>query len=146
MQAPSPLLRKDPQAPTLKTMYIASENDIRTLKRTTMKAGQQLDVWGYGSVESALTMLQIKVPDVIIVDVGVLDVSVQKTLRHIRRHSDMANSPVILLTVSPNPHEVQDYYAMGIAGVLLKPIDTLILMREVVSLWGTYQMLNRRYF
>jgi AmiR/NasT family two-component response regulator len=128
-------------SPALKSLYIANEAEIRTLKKTAMKTGNQLNILGFTTVEEALSDSDTKA-DIIIIDITALQTPVQKILRLFNKNADLTGKPVVLITGDSNPHMVQNYYMKGVAGVLVKPIDTLILTREVLSLWTTYQMVN----
>jgi signal transduction histidine kinase/ActR/RegA family two-component response regulator len=85
------------------------------------------------SAVHALQLLQTQVFDVALVDMVMPEMDGLDLTRAIqqRMSSQLACMPIIALTANTNPHEIERCLAAGMHDVLLKPMDTDLLVRSV---------------
>ena len=70
-------------------------------------------------------------PDVILLDVMMPGMDGITALKKLRETYKDALPPVIFMTAKAQRHEVQSYYQLGVAGVIIKPFDPLTLPSEI---------------
>lgn len=90
------------------------------------------------SGKSALATVADFRPDVILLDVMMPVMDGVSTFKLLRDHDAASNTPVIFLTAKVQKQEVQSYYDIGAAGVIIKPFDPLILpsdVQRIVNNW-----------
>ncbi|MEH6470336.1 MAG: ATP-binding protein, partial [Halopseudomonas sp.] len=83
---------------------------------------------------SALSIHDQQGHDLILMDIHLPDMDGMETARRMRQHHDIAkaNTPIVALTASVTPAEIDRYHAAGINTVLGKPLQ-LEQLRQVLS-------------
>jgi two-component system cell cycle response regulator DivK len=71
---------------------------------------------------SALKLLRVLMPDVVILDIAMPHMDGITTLRHIKGDLHTSNIPVIMITVSANPKDYKECERLGCSGYLTKPV------------------------
>ena len=99
-------------------LIVEDEYDIAMIfARALQAAGLKTDVVRAG--DTALAWLSINTPDIIVLDLGLPNVSGEDVLKHVRSDSRLANAKVIIATaysiLSENIHDNADW-------ILTKPI------------------------
>jgi CheY-like chemotaxis protein len=71
---------------------------------------------------TALKLLRVLMPDVVILDIAMPQMDGITTLRHIKGDVHTSNIPVIMVTVSANPKDYKECERLGCSGYLTKPV------------------------
>jgi CheY-like chemotaxis protein len=82
----------------------------------------------------ALEMIGGCKPDVILLDIMMPGMDGQTTLKKLRELLRETLPPVILMTAKVQKHDVQSYYQLGVAGVIIKPFDPLNLPQNIQNI------------
>jgi two-component system cell cycle response regulator DivK len=106
-----------------KILVVEDKEDSRVLLRKILKH-HGYEVMEAGTGEDAINMAKIELPDLILMDVrlpGVID-GLEAT-RQIKALPQLANIPVIAVTASVRPEDIQRALNEGCSGFIRKPID-----------------------
>ncbi len=74
-------------------------------------------------------------PDLLLLDVMMPEMDGPTTLEKLRSIPALAHTPAIFMTAKVQQHEVDQYLAMGVLGVISKPFNPVTLAAEVRALW-----------
>jgi CheY-like chemotaxis protein len=58
-----------------------------------------------------------------------------ETYQQLRRIPGLVDTPIIFMTAKAQPQEIEQYTALGCAGVITKPFDPMTLSDEIQGLW-----------
>lgn len=105
----------------------------------TRQAGWEVSFVTSG--EAALSSLSAKIPDVILLDVMMPLMDGPTTLEEMRTRGLPDSVPVIFVTAKVLQHQIDEYRAMGVAGVIKKPFDPRTLIQDIEDIALNY--LNR---
>jgi len=116
-------------------MIIEDEPDIQMVAQLALEAVGGFHVTISGSGSEALATAPAFAPDLILLDVMMPDMDGPSTLAALRQTPPTAHIPVIFMTAKVQPHEVQQYKALGAWDVIPKPFDPMSLSSTVQAIW-----------
>jgi CheY-like chemotaxis protein len=73
-------------------------------------------------------------PGVILLDLNLPGANGREVLRRIKQDQQLKTIPVVILTTSNNPKDIEECYQFGVTGYIVKPINYAQLKREVQKL------------
>jgi diguanylate cyclase (GGDEF)-like protein len=120
----------------MKVLVTDDDADSRELVRLTL-AMHKIQVVEAGSGTECLKVAQESRPDAILLDVMMPSMDGPATLVALRANPATASIPVIFLTASVMPTEVERLKKMGARAVVAKPFDPFALPSAVRELLGT---------
>lgn len=88
------------------------------------------------SGELGLQTAHAELPDGILLDVALPDMTGFEILQKLRSNPDTKTIPVILLTARVQPEDQTQLNDLKISGVILKPFDALFLAEQVTLTFG----------
>ena len=97
------------------------------------------DVHSCGSGEAGIRVARDLDPDLILLDVMMPGLDGPTTLRVMRNDPKLRGTPIVLMTARVQPREIEEYLALGAAGVIPKPFDPMKLGEQLGSIWATHQ-------
>lgn len=121
-------------------------NDTASVRRALEELAVQDRVIHVRSVEKALTYLATRPPEIpllVLLDLEVPGTSGIHLLETMKRDKALMGIPVIVLTRSNAPRDIQDSFQYSIAGYLIKPRhrDKLLdAVRTIDGYWALCQM------
>lgn len=77
-------------------------------------------------------------PALIILDLNLPGTDGREVLATVKEDRDLKMIPVVILSTSSNPKDIQACYRQGVSGYMIKPMDTMLLDRLVknfVTYW-----------
>jgi CheY-like chemotaxis protein len=80
---------------------------------------------------AALAAIRSEIPDIIILDFAMPNLSGPDLLRVLKSHGETRNIPVIACTAVAGLSDVPELLDQGFAEVLLKPVDPAVVVRAV---------------
>jgi len=84
-------------------------------------------------------------PDLILCDVMMPDMDGPAMLAHLRENPQTAKHPVIFMTATPAPNEIERFRSLGAAGVIAKPFDPKTFPDTVRERLRTIQLASANY-
>jgi CheY-like chemotaxis protein len=125
--------------PLTRITYVEDEPDIRAVAQIALAelGGFTVDVCGSGA--EALERAPTFKPDMIVLDVMMPVMDGIETYRAMKADARLADAPVVFMTARVQSHEVENYKAIGVKGVIPKPFDPLTLADQVRAMWQDCQ-------
>jgi two-component system cell cycle response regulator DivK len=136
MTSHSPSADASGPAPTVPLVLIVDDNDKnRKLARDVLRAA------GLGTLEAenateAVALATTRLPDVILLDLGLPDMVGTEVARKLRDRVQTAHIPLVALSALPDAGNHDWLLAAGFAGFLSKPIDVGAFPDQVRSYCG----------
>ncbi|MCM2267477.1 MAG: response regulator [Elusimicrobiales bacterium] len=116
--------------PRPKVLVVDDEPDyLRIAARIAAKAGCFV-ITAPAALEG-VRLASSEKPDMILLDVGLPDISGFEAARRIRRDPALARVPIIFFTVRSEVDMVSEGLGLGAAGYVLKPFDPDELLRRI---------------
>jgi CheY-like chemotaxis protein len=119
-----------------KILIIDDESDIREVAAMSLEA-----VCGWGVVQASsgkegMQIAQERKPDAILLDVMMPDMDGPSTLQMLRSNEATASIPVIFLTAKVQSADRKRFSDLGVAAVLSKPFDPMVLGEQIAEALG----------
>ncbi len=89
--------------------------------------------------ESALKVALEMDPDLILLDVMMVPMDGVAAFKALKLIPKLAKAPVVFLTAKAQKKEIEEYFHMGAADVIIKPFDPLTLPEVVMKIWERFQ-------
>ena len=121
---------------TKSVLIIDDENDIREVAAMSLETVCGWHVLQAGSGVEGIRLAEEEKPDVILLDVMMPDMDGPNTLRGLRSNEQTAEIPVIFLTAKVQAADRKRFSDMGVAAVLSKPFDPMVLGEQVAEALG----------
>jgi CheY-like chemotaxis protein len=115
-------------------LLVDDEDDIREIAAISLEA---LGGWRVSSASSGAEGIEKAIagsPDVILLDVMMPDIDGPATFRRLQDEPQTRDIPVILLTAKANTADRHRLERIGVAGLLTKPFDPMMLSEQVVAI------------
>ena len=116
---------------SLKKNILAVDDDIIVLTRISSILRNDYDVVTVNSGVRALKYLELEKPDLILLDIHMMQQDGIETLRKIRNTEECKDIPVIMLTGVENKDTVMESAKLGICDYLLKPFTSAELLKRL---------------
>ncbi len=119
----------------MRVTYVEDEPDIRTVVEVALSkiGGLMLDICGGGP--EAISKTPLFKPDLIILDVMMPGMDGIETMKRLREFPQLAQTPVVFLTVMAMPREINFLRSLGIEDVITKPFDPFLLPDRIKETW-----------
>jgi two-component system, cell cycle response regulator DivK len=126
--------REPPSAPLV---LIVDDNDKnRKLARDVLRAAG-LATLEAGTAADAVALAATRLPDVILLDLGLPDMAGTEVARELRARTGTAHIPVVALSAMRDAGDHDWLLKAGFAGFLSKPIDVVAFPDQVRGFCGT---------
>jgi len=116
-------------------LYVEDESDIRTITAMALEALGGFTVISCDSGKEALATAPGANADLILLDVMMPEMDGLATLSALQGLSQTAATPVIFMTAKVQASEIQHYMRLGVADVIAKPYDPMMLSAQIVDIW-----------
>ena len=118
-----------------RVLYVEDDTDIRTIALMALETVGALQVRACASGAEAIEAAPGFGPDLLLLDVMMPGMDGMTTLARLREIPATAKTPVVFMTAKVQASEVEQYKALGAAGVITKPFDPMTLATQVEELW-----------
>jgi CheY-like chemotaxis protein len=115
-------------------LLVDDEDDIREIATISLEA---LGGWRVSSASSGAEAIAKAIadsPDVILLDVMMPDIDGPATFKRLQAEPRTRDIPVILLTAKANTTDRHRLEQIGVAGLLTKPFDPMLLSDQVMAI------------
>ncbi|MFZ0630716.1 MAG: response regulator [Acidobacteriaceae bacterium] len=119
-----------------KILIIDDEEDIREVAALSLETVAGWDVLVAGSGAAGIAKARESHPDAILLDVMMPGMDGPTTFRELRAIPETSGIPVILLTAKVQAADQKRFSDLGVASVMFKPFDPLILARDIAQVLG----------
>jgi len=119
-----------------KILIIDDEEDIREVAALSLETVAGWDVLVAGSGAAGIAKARENRPDAILLDVMMPGMDGPTTFRELRAIPETSGIPVILLTAKVQAADQKRFSDLGVASVMFKPFDPLILARDIAQVLG----------
>ena len=119
-----------------RVLLIDDEDDIREVAQISLEIVGGWEVLSANCGADGLAKAKDEHPDAILLDVMMPDMDGPTTFQKLQEDVDTKGIPVILLTAKVQPSDRQRFDEMGIAGVIAKPFDPMVLPSEINQVLG----------
>ncbi|TPG56452.1 response regulator [Sphingomonas glacialis] len=129
--------------PHLDLLYVDDDPDIRTIVELALGLDPAITVRTAASGKAAIASFVTPdaIPDVVVLDVMMPEMTGPETLAALRCHPLLRETPVLFMTARGRDADIKDYLALGAAGVILKPFDPLRLAAQIRTCVGRAELL-----
>src|SRR4051794_399418 len=110
---------------SLRVLHVDDEPDIREVVEMSLALDPDFMIRGCGSGADALTASDEWPPDLILLDVMMPVMDGPTTLKRLRERPKTAYTPVVFMTARAQAREIEQFVALGAAGVIPKPFDPM---------------------
>ena len=119
-----------------KILIIDDESDIREVAAMSLEAVQGWGVVQASSGTEGMRVAEERKPDAILLDVMMPDMDGPSTLRMLKSNSATSGIPVIFLTAKVQSMDRKRLADLGVAAVLSKPFDPMVLGEQIAEALG----------
>jgi two-component system OmpR family response regulator len=116
-------------------LYVEDEPDIQTVAQMALEMVGGYTVKVCSSGKEVLAKAPDFKPDLLLFDVMMPDLSGPQLLAQLRLQPQFATTPAIFMTAKVQTHEISEYKAPYVLGVIPKPFDPMTLSSEIASLF-----------
>ena len=117
-------------------LIIDDDDDIREVAALSLEAVGGWRVSTATSGAEGIALAPGLQPDAILMDVMMPGMDGPTTFRAMQQVSGIAHIPVILLTAKVQAQDQKRFADLGVAGVLFKPFDPLLLAKQISKALG----------
>ena len=118
---------------SLRILHVDDEPDIREVVELSLGLDPAFSVRSVDSGRAALAAVAEWTPDLILCDVMMPVMDGPTTLARLRAQPGTARIPVVFMTARAQSREIEQFKALGAAGVIPKPFDPMTLATAVRS-------------
>ncbi len=122
--------------PQRTVVVVEDEPDAAEMFAEMMRVNGFRVVKTYSS-EPAISLITAEMPDVVILDVMMPDISGLEVLRYMRREPTLAKIPVIVVSAKSMPVDIKSGMDAGASVYLTKPVGFLDLKQAVDKVTGS---------
>ena len=117
-------------------LIIDDEDDIRQVAALSLETISGWDVVLARSGAEGIEVAIKEKPDAILLDVMMPEMDGPTTFLKLQATPQTAHIPVLLLTAKVQGSDQRRFAGLGVAGILFKPFDPLLLSRQVSEVLG----------
>jgi CheY-like chemotaxis protein len=117
-------------------LIIDDEDDIREVAALSLEAVAGWKVSTATSGSEGIILAPQLLPDAILMDVMMPGMDGPNTFRALRAIPGIGHIPVILLTAKVQAQDQRRFADLGVAAVLFKPFDPLLLAKQISNALG----------
>ena len=114
-------------------LIIDDEDDIREVAALSLEATAGWKTLTANSGAAGIEIAMAEQPDAILMDVMMPGVDGPTTFRTMQEKPSIAQIPVLLLTAKVQGVDKRRFADLGVAGILFKPFDPLMLAEQIAE-------------
>lgn len=122
-------------------LYVEDDADISMIT-TIVLTSAGYEVRRCATAMEALDALNEYTPQLILSDVMMPQMDGVELFKEVQQQHKDKCLPVIFMTAKAQVHEQEEYLALGVLGVIVKPYDPTTLCSEIEQLWALHNHSN----
>lgn len=116
--------------------HILVVDDVATnLKCVDLILRNEYELTMVKSGRAALNCLKTVTPDLILLDIYMLEMDGYEVMGHLKENPETADIPVILLTADDEEDASERGTTLGVAGFIRKPFEPQVLLNSIEAIW-----------
>jgi len=119
-------------------LCIDDDEDIVEVAKTSFEALSNFTAHGAIGGQEGIKRAEELKPDLILLDVMMPGMDGLATLKILRENPIFSQTPIIFMTARVQSSDISYYKTLGVAGVIAKPFDPEVLVREVENFWRSF--------
>lgn len=119
-----------------RVLVVDDEERIREVVQVSLEMIAGWDVLEASSAQEGMERAIVERPDAILLDVSMPDMDGLSLFRKLQENDVTRSIPVVLLTAKVQPNDHLQFSQLGLAGVIAKPFDPLMLANQVARVMG----------
>jgi CheY-like chemotaxis protein len=120
----------------IRILHVDDEPDIREVVDISLGLNPAFEVRACASGSEAIVAAAEWSPYLILLDVMMPGMDGPTTFREMRTVPELAGIPVILLTAKVQAADQKRFSDLGVAAVMFKPFDPLVLAQDIAAALG----------
>jgi CheY-like chemotaxis protein len=112
-------------------LIVDDDDNIRLIAQMSLEGLTSWKIQEARNGKEALTILETNLPDVILLDVMMPDMTGVDMFGKAKENLGAALPLVIFMTAKVQSNEIEKYRALGAAGVIMKPFDPMKLPEQI---------------
>lgn len=120
-----------------KKSIVAVDDSSLVLMMIEKILSDEFEVKSFAKEMRALKYLKLNVPDLIILDIDMPEMSGFEMLAHIKEREELKDVPVVFLTSNNSKDHVVEAVRGGAVDYMIKPINENVLLEKVRKILGT---------
>lgn len=121
--------------PLRRVLCVGGSSDSHESLRLALVEIGALDVDFAISGGEALSQLASRIPDLILLDASLPDMTMAAAFAALRARSALAHAPILVLTAKAGASERAQYDSLGAAAVVALPADPIAVLAQIRALW-----------
>ena len=117
-------------------LIIDDEDDIREVAALSLETVANWEVITANSGRAGIESAVKEQPDAILLDVMMPEMDGPTTFQELRKRTETAGIPVLLLTAKVQGADQRRFAGLGVSAVLVKPFDPLTLAQQISDVLG----------
>lgn len=117
-------------------LVIDDEGDIRDVVCLSLEEFGGWQATGAASGQEGIALAKTQSWDAIVLDVSMPDVDGAAVVHQLQAHPQTRQIPVILLTARVLSRDHDQFASLGVAGVIAKPFDPVMVWQQVAQILG----------
>jgi two-component system OmpR family response regulator len=116
-------------------MVVENESFIREIVKMCLQDFGDFTVTECQSGDEAIAKFVEVKPQLVFMDVMMPGINGIKTFEKIQALPGGKETPVVFVTARAHDNYIQEYLALGAAGVIAKPFDLITVAKELTAIW-----------
>jgi CheY-like chemotaxis protein len=118
-----------------KVMCVEDDADIRLVLDFSLRKIGRYEVLTCSGGHEAIAQAPHFLPDLVLLDVMMPDLSGPDTLIQLRKLKSMAGVPIVFMTAKAMPDSLLGLLDLGATGIIVKPFDAATLPNDIRVYW-----------
>ena len=125
-----------PQKKLIRILYAEDEPDIKSIAQIALEDIGGFTVKYCNNGREVVDEAEGFQPDLLLLDVMMPGMDGPTALLELRKRTQLKDIPAIFMTAKIQSIEIEEYKAIGVAGIIEKPFDPMTLAERIQEYWN----------
>lgn len=123
-------------------LVIDDDASVRLLLRAALKRAGTTQLHEADNGQDGVMLAQRELPDIILLDVMMPGMDGMQTLQALRQYDATADTPVVFMSASVSPTDLERFEKLDVAGVIAKPFSVTGIADQLRSVLASGERTN----
>jgi CheY-like chemotaxis protein len=119
-----------------KIVFCEDDPMVQKLVRLTLRSTPH-DIYVAGNGAEGLVLIERELPQVVFTDISMPELDGLQLIQKLQARAHLKHIPVVVVTASVQPHQMEELYRHAVADILEKPFSVHELRAKVDQFAGT---------